>query len=155
MKDHTTGVDVECSGLIQKDYVPSQFSKLYLMYSATDATSTAVNFTKGNVEDGVVNSPPSCGAGRLPICSLSLLRGCDWTPIGQRSYSLTERTVCTAQRQLYSKLLVYNIEEAKETDLVHYDNEVRVYPATKLHESLLRGFGRHQLPEKQGRLLCT
>jgi hypothetical protein len=155
MEDRTARVDAECSGSIQRDCVPSQFSKPYLMYSATDAASATVDFIKGNVEDGVVNNPPSRGAGRSPICSPSPLQGCDWIPTGQRLCSLTERTVRTPQRQLYSKLPICSIEEAKETDPVHYDNEVRIQPATKLRESLSYGFGRHQLPEKRGRLLQT
>jgi hypothetical protein len=73
MEDRTAGVDAECSGSIQGDCVPSQFSKLYLMYSATNAASAAVDFAKGNVEDSVVNSPPSRGAGGSPICSPSRL----------------------------------------------------------------------------------
>jgi hypothetical protein len=39
------------------------------MYSAIDVASAAVDFAKGNVEDGVVNSPPSRDAARLPMCS--------------------------------------------------------------------------------------
>jgi hypothetical protein len=62
MEDHTAGVDAECSRSIQGDCVPSQFSKPYLMYSTNDGASAAVDFAKGNVEDGVVNSPPSRGA---------------------------------------------------------------------------------------------
>jgi hypothetical protein len=91
------------------------------MYSATDAASATIDFAKGNVEDGVVNSPPSRGAGRSPICSPSPLRGCDWTPIGHCSCSLTEQIVRTPQRQLYSKPPVCSTEEAKEIDPVHYD----------------------------------
>jgi hypothetical protein len=46
-----------------------------LIYSATDAASAAVDFAKGNVEDGVLNSPPSWDAVRLYVCSPSLLWG--------------------------------------------------------------------------------
>jgi hypothetical protein len=126
MEDRTAGVDAECSRSIQGDCVPSQFSKPYLMYSATDATSATVDFAKGNVEDGVVNSLPNRGTSRSPVCSPSLLRGCNWTPIGQRSCSLTEWTIRTPQRQLYSKPLVCSTEEAKETNPVHYDNKVHI-----------------------------
>ena len=141
MDDRITRVDAECSGSIQGDCVPSQFSKLYLMYSVTDVASTMVEFAKDNVEDGVVNSLPSRGVGRSPVYSPSPLQGCDWTPTGQCSYSLIERIICTPQRQLYSKPPVCSIEEAKETNLVHYDNEVHVQLATKLHKSLSHGSG--------------
>ena len=123
MEDQTARVDAECSGSIQGDCVPSQFSKPYLVYSAIDATCATIDFAKGNIEDGVVNSPPSRGAGRLPVCSPSPLRGCDWTLIRQRSCSLTENIVCIPQTQLYSKLPKYNIEDTKEIP-VHYDKEV-------------------------------
>ena len=155
MEVRTTDVDEECSGSIQGDCVPFQFLKPYLMYSATDAASVVVDFAKGNIEDGVVNNPPSRGAGRLPVCSPSPLRGCDWTPTRQRSCLLTEKTTHTPQRQLYSKPPKYNVEDAKEIDPMHFDKEVRVHPASKLLESLSHGPSRHQLPEKRGRLHRT
>ena len=114
MDDCTTEVDAECSESIQGDCVPSQFSKLYLMYSATVDTSAIVDFAKGNIEDDVMNSPPSRGANRSPICSPFPLQGCDWTPIGQRSYSLTKKTIRILQRQLYSKLPKCSIEDVKK-----------------------------------------
>jgi hypothetical protein len=113
MEDRTAGVDAECSRSIQGDCVPSQFSKPYLMYSTTDAAFAIVDFAKGNVEDGVMNSPPSRGAGRSPVYSLSPLQGCNWTPIGQCSCSLIEQTIRTPQRQLYSKPPVCSTEEAQ------------------------------------------
>jgi hypothetical protein len=56
---------------------PIPVLKAELMYSATNAASATEDFAKGNVEDGVVNSPPSRGAGRSPVCSPFPLRGCD------------------------------------------------------------------------------
>ena len=125
------------------------------MYSAIDAASATVDFAKGNLEDTVVNSPPSRGTFRLLVCSPSPLRGCDWTPTRQHSCSLTEKIVHTPQRQLYSKPPVCNIEEAKEIDPMHYNKEVWVQPATKLLKLLSHGSGQHQLPEEQGHLLWT
>ena len=155
MEDRTAEVDAECFESIQGDCVPSQFSKPYLMYSATNAASATIDFAKGNVEDGVVNSPPSCGAGRSLVYSPFPLRGCGWIPTRRRSCSLTEKTVHIPQRQLYSKPLVYSIEDAKEIDPVHYDKEVQVQPTTKLLESLSHRSGQHQLPEERGCLLRT
>ena len=98
MEDHTAGVDAERSGSIQGDCVPSQFLKPYLMYSTIDAMSAVVDFAKGNVEDGVMNSPPSHGVGRLPVCSPSPLWRYGWIPIGQCSCSMKERIVRTPHR---------------------------------------------------------
>jgi hypothetical protein len=97
MEDCTAGVDAEFSGSIQGDCVPSQFSKPYLMYSAIDAASAVVDFAKGNAEDDVVNSPPSHGTSRSPVCSPSPLWGYVWTPTGQCSCSMIERIVRTPQ----------------------------------------------------------
>ena len=49
---------------------PSQYSKLYVLVSATNATSNAIDFSKGNVNNGVVDSP----FGRKPIISASPLQ---------------------------------------------------------------------------------
>ena len=155
MEDRTAEVDEECSGLIQGYCVPSQFSKPYLMYSATDAASVIMDFVKGNIEDSVMNSPLSRGAGRSLVCSLSPLRGCDWTPTRQRSCSLTKKTIHTPERQLYSKPPKCRIEDAKIIDPVNFDKEVQVQLASKLLELLPHGPGQHQLPEERGRLHRT
>ena len=73
------------------------------MYSAIDAASAAIDFAKGNVEDGVVNSPPSWDATRLPVCLPLPMQGYGSTSTRQRSYSLTKGTLRTPQRQLYCK----------------------------------------------------
>ena len=69
-------VDAEYSRSMQGNCVPSQISKLYLMYSATYAASVAVEFAKGNVEDRVVDNPPSRNVGRTPVTLSSPLHGC-------------------------------------------------------------------------------
>ena len=58
---------------MQGDCVPSEFSKPYLMYSTSDVASTAVDFAKDNVEDGVVDNPPNCNASRTLVYSPFLL----------------------------------------------------------------------------------
>jgi hypothetical protein len=50
------------------------------MYSATDAASATIDFVKGNVEDGVLNNPPSQDVARLHVCLPSPLRGYGSTP---------------------------------------------------------------------------
>jgi hypothetical protein len=50
------------------------YSKPYLLQSAADAASAAIDYSKGDVEDGVVDSPPSRGPGITPICSPSPLK---------------------------------------------------------------------------------
>jgi hypothetical protein len=96
------------------------------MYSAIDAASAAVDFTKGSVEDGVMNSPPSRDATRLPMCSPSPLRGYGSTPTRQCSCSSIKGILCTPQRQLYCKAALCS------TDKV---NGVSVGPPSKSHVS--------------------
>lgn len=50
------------------------YSKPYLLRSAADAISAAIDYSKADIEDGVVNSPPSRGPIRTPMCSPSPLR---------------------------------------------------------------------------------
>jgi hypothetical protein len=88
-------------------------------------------------------------------CIPSLQYAAQRKPKRQIQCIMTGQTVRTPQRQLYSKPPVCSTEEAKETDPVHYDKEVRVQPATKLLESLSHGSGLHQLPEERGHLLRT
>jgi hypothetical protein len=102
--------EAECSGSIEGHYLPSQFSKLYLMYSATDAASVAVDFAKGNMEDGIVNNPPIWDAARLPVCSPSPLRGYGSTPTQQCFYLPTKGTIRTPQRQLYCKAALCDMD---------------------------------------------
>jgi hypothetical protein len=47
-----------------------------LMYSAADAASAALDFSKGNVEDGIVDNLLSRSAGRMPVCLPSPLWDC-------------------------------------------------------------------------------
>jgi hypothetical protein len=95
--------EAECSGPIDGHCLPSQFSKPYLMYSATNAASAVIDFAKGNVEDGMVNIPPSRDATRFLVCSPSPLRGYGSTPTRQHSCLPTKGTIRTPQRQLYCK----------------------------------------------------
>ena len=41
---------------------------------ATDVASAALDYSKGNVQDGVINSPPSRSAGRMLVYLPSPLR---------------------------------------------------------------------------------
>jgi hypothetical protein len=82
-------------GSIEEHCIPFQFSKLYLMYSAINVALAAIDFAKGNVEDGIVNNPPSRDAARLPVCSPSPLRGYGSTPTRERSCSPTKGTIRT------------------------------------------------------------
>jgi hypothetical protein len=120
MEDHSNGIDVECSRSILANCVLSQFSKSYLMYSAT--------YAKDNVEDGVVESPPSCSAGQLPVYLPSPLQRCRLTPVQQRSCSPTQQNIRIPQRQLYCKASLCNMEEAKEKDSFNYSNSVSIEP---------------------------
>ena len=44
---------------IDQGVASSQYSKPYVLFSATNAPSTAIDFSKGKVDDGIVDSPPS------------------------------------------------------------------------------------------------
>lgn len=49
-------------------------SRPFMMRSAADATSAAIDYSKGDVEEGVVDSPPSRGPIRTPVCSPSPMK---------------------------------------------------------------------------------
>ena len=59
----------------QVGYGPCQYSNRYVLFFACDATSAAIDFSKGNIDDGVVDSPPYQGPCRLPMVSPSPLQG--------------------------------------------------------------------------------
>ena len=82
-----------------------EYSKPFLLFSATDAASAAIDFSRGDLEQDVVNSPPSSGGGRIVVNSpspLKLVGRC--TPRRERSTSPTLQTALTPQRQLYGGL---------------------------------------------------
>ena len=81
----------------------SQYSKPYVLFSATDAASAAIDFSKSNVDDGVVDSPPSQGLRRSPIVSPSPLQRSQCRPRSDRSSSPTPRSSNTPHRQLYKQ----------------------------------------------------
>lgn len=66
--------------------------------SAIDAASAAIDYSKGDVEDGVVDSPPSRGPGRTPICSPSPLKRASSNH--GRSFSPPPRTDAGTSRKL-------------------------------------------------------
>ena len=71
------------------------------MFSATDAASAAIDFSKSNVDDGIVDSPPTRGLRRSPIVSPSPLQGSLCRPHSDRSSSPTPRSSNTRHRQLF------------------------------------------------------
>ena len=74
-------------------------SKPYMLCSAADATSAAIDYSKGNIEDGIVDSPPSRGPVKTPICSPSPLKraSLSWG----RSFSSAHRTKATTSHRLH------------------------------------------------------
>jgi hypothetical protein len=91
----------ECSASAQESFAPSPYSKPYLMFTATDAASAAIDFAKGNVDDSIIDSPPSRGPVASPILSPSPLNLSQSTPIQSRSCSPIPWTQEFLQRQLY------------------------------------------------------
>ena len=71
------------------------------MFSATDAPSAAIDFSKSNINDRVVDSPHSRGLRRSPIVSPSPFEGSLCRPRSDRSSSPTPRSSNTPHRQLY------------------------------------------------------
>lgn len=83
----------------------SERSMAYYLHSATTAGS-AVDYSKGDLEHGVVDSPPSRGARVTPPCSPSPLRGakrplCAGLNSAARSVG-DEEPECRPQRKLYA-----------------------------------------------------
>jgi hypothetical protein len=89
---------------VQDSFALSPYSKLYLMFSTTDTASAAIDFRKGNVDNGMVDSPPNQSQVATSIFSPSLLKLSRATPIWSRSCSLGPRTKVTPHRQLYKEL---------------------------------------------------
>jgi len=54
--------------------LPLVYSRPLMLGMATNALSTTIDFSKENVEEGVVDSPPSRGLVRMPIYSPSPLK---------------------------------------------------------------------------------
>ena len=79
-------------------------SKPYVMCSATNAASAALDFSKGNVEDGVVNSPTNRGAVRTPLCSLSPLKRAQSSRREVGLSSPNSRNQITSNRELYAHI---------------------------------------------------
>ena len=84
-------------------YLPSPHLRPPMLCSATDAASAAIDFSKGNVEEGAVNSLPSRGPGKTPICSPSLLKRIAYTPSQMHLQSPTRRADMTTHRKLYAE----------------------------------------------------
>ena len=88
----------DCSESAGGSCSAAPFSKLYLFRSAADATSAAIDYSKGDVEDGVVDSPPSRGPIKTPICSPSPLKRTTSNERG--SFSPAPRTEPGTSRKL-------------------------------------------------------
>ena len=80
---------------------PSMYSRPYVLCSATDAASAAIDFSKGSIHDGVVDSPPSRGFVKTSNCSPSPLKHTASTAVRDRSPSPTQRIESTSYRKLY------------------------------------------------------
>lgn len=70
----------------------------YLLRSAADAASAAIDYSKGDIEDGVVDSPPSRGFVETPACSPSPLKRA--SPTADNCFSPTRRNGEGTSRKL-------------------------------------------------------
>ena len=73
-------------------------SKPYMFPSAMDATSAAIDYLKGDIDDSVVDSPSGRGPERTPMCSPLPLKRVSSSQ--RRSLSPTPRTNGAASRKL-------------------------------------------------------
>ena len=73
----------------------------HVLFSATYAASAAIDFFKDNVEDGVVDSPPSRGPWRSPVVSASPLQGFPYARGRDCSPSPIPEPSRTPHQQLY------------------------------------------------------
>jgi hypothetical protein len=133
----------ECSASGLEGFAPSPFSKPYVMFSATNAASTAIDYSKGNVEDGVVDSPLSRGLVLAPIFSPSRLKQSQSTLIHSRSASPGPRTEGTPKRQLYRcrDLTLHSFPTQRELAIGNFTpspNMALVPPASHSHGSIKR-----------------
>ena len=79
----------------------SEYSKPYVLFSATDVALAAIDFSRKSMDDGVVDSPPSRGAWRSPVLSASPLEGSQRIEGRHCSPSIGPPSSRTPHRQLY------------------------------------------------------
>ena len=82
--------------------VEAPCSKPYVMCSAMDAASAAINFLKGHIEEGVVDSPPTRGVLRTPLCSPSPLKRGQSTVSDVGLCSQSPRNQISSSKKLYA-----------------------------------------------------
>ena len=111
-----------------------------MLCSAVDAASATIDYSKGNIEDRVVDSPPSRGPVNTPICSPSPLK---WASSSRgHSFSSTHWTEAITSRKLDLPELEagnYPLGEDKITSSKPLDTEdVTVRKSTSLHSHDVR-----------------
>ena len=126
----------------------SQYSKPYVLFSATDVASAAIDFSKSNVDDGVVDSPPSRGLRRSPIVSPSPLRGSLCRPRSDRSSSPTPRSSNTPHRQLYKQC----VDEAPLDAAVSVQVGCAIAAVPVQVDNMIRTFLVHDYPRLEDNL---
>ena len=82
-----------------------EYSKPYVLFSTTNAASAAIDFSRKNVDDVVVDSPPSQGLWWSPVLSTSPLEGCHCIEGRHRSPSLGPPSSRMPHRQLYKRCM--------------------------------------------------
>ena len=136
-----SGTDVSQSVTFEsggENCYPAPYSKPYVMCSAVDAASAAIDFTKGNVEDGVVDSPPSRGVGKTPLCSPSPLKRERTAEGDLRLGSSKPCNQGTAHRKLYA-LAEESVEDIIVADVNTCIQTPIILPATILEAGIAKG----------------
>ena len=121
-------------------YGTAPLSKPYMLCSAADAASAAIDYSKGNIEDGVIVSPPNSGPVKTPICSPSPLKQASSSQ-GRSFLSAHQTEVATSRKLDLPELEAgnYPLGEDKVPSFEPLDIEgVTVRKSTSLHSQDVR-----------------
>jgi len=77
------------------------YTRLFMLRSTMDVVSMAIDFSKGNMKESVVDNLPSRGPVKTLICLPSPLKWTASTPNLLRSQSPTSRVEMMAHKKLY------------------------------------------------------
>jgi len=129
--------------LYGRNYFPSTYSRPYILCFAIDVAWVAIDYSKGNMNEGVIDSPSSQGSIGKIHCSSSLLKKVACTISQLYLYLPISFTKTTPRIKLYvdvdkdvvdfcpnSKILLPTIH----VHLFHYINKLELTSTLKYHK---------------------